>query len=249
MIGIVGGVGPLAGLNMASKIVEEVKVKTDQEHLPFLLFSQPGRIADRTDFLLGKIAVNPAFAIAEIIIELEKAGATVVAIPCNTAHAPRILDVVRTQLTNARSTVKLLHIVEETVSYIKEHYGNVPVGILSTTGTREEGLYRNVLIREGVLPVEPDDVLQKEVHAAIYDEGFGIKASSVVVSEKARRIILSAIEALVSEGAKVVVLGCTELPIAIPENKFSETPLIDPNRIMARALIREVDGAAKIAHR
>lgn len=240
MIGIVGGVGPLAGLNMASKIVEEVKAKTDQEHIPFILSSQPNRIVDRTDFLLGKMEINPAFAIAEIILELDRTGATVVAIPCNTAHAPRILDVVRDQLKIAQSSIKLLHIVEETVSFIKEHYGNIPVGVLSTTGTKSEGLYRNVLIRQGLVPLEPTDSLQREVHAAIYDNEFGIKANAVVVSEKARQIILSAIQTLVSEGAKVVVLGCTELPIAIPENEINGVPLVDPNRVMARALIREV---------
>lgn len=72
MIGIIGGVGPLAGLDIVTKIIEETIATTDQEHLPVLLSSQPHRIADRTAYLLGQESENPAYAIAEIIQELEK---------------------------------------------------------------------------------------------------------------------------------------------------------------------------------
>src|SRR5690606_38540528 len=162
----------------------------------------------RTDFLVGKMEINPEVAIAVIILELDRAGTTVDTVLCNIAHGLRILEAVKDEQKIAQSSIKLLHIAEETVAFNQEHYGNMPVGVLSTTGTKSEGLYRNVLIRQGLVPLEPTDSLQREVHAAIYDNEFGIKANAVVVSEKARRIILSAIQTLVSEGAKVVVLGC-----------------------------------------
>ena len=95
MIGIVGGMGPLAGLDVFKKITEETPVTSDQEHAPVLLFSVPAQIPDRTEFLLGREKTNPAIAISEIILTLEKAGARVVGIPCNTAHSPRIFDVIR----------------------------------------------------------------------------------------------------------------------------------------------------------
>ncbi|MFD1771280.1 hypothetical protein [Sphingobacterium suaedae] len=67
MIGIVGGVGPLAWLDIATKVIEEAIATTDQEHLPLLLSTQLHRVADRTAYLLGKFAENPGFAIARII--------------------------------------------------------------------------------------------------------------------------------------------------------------------------------------
>src|SRR5690606_30986787 len=154
MIGIVGGVGPLAGVDIVTKIIEETKASTDQEHLPVILSSQPHRIADRTAYLLGKTNENPAFALAQIIQELEKAGASVVAVPCNTAHSPRIFDVVREELDKVSCGVKLLHLVEETARYIVEQHGNIAVGILSTMGTRNTGLDRNVLDQNGLTPIE-----------------------------------------------------------------------------------------------
>lgn len=241
MIGIVGGVGPLAGLDMAAKLIEETKAKSDQEHLSFILSSQPSRIVDRTEFLLGRVTVNPAFALAEIIVELGRAGATVAAIPCNTAHSPRIFDVVREELKRASCRVKLLHMIDETAGCIQPMYGRIKVGIISTTGTRSEGLYRKALVQHGLVPVEPAEELQEQIHAAVYDEDYGIKANPAPVSARARLIISSAIETLVILGAKAVILGCTELPIAMPQKKMYGVPLIDPNRIIARALIREVD--------
>jgi aspartate racemase len=86
MIGIVGGVGPLAGLDIFKKIIEETVATKDQEHVPVVLSSQPHRIADRTAFLLGKENQNPAIALKDILLELDKAGARVAAIPCNTSH-------------------------------------------------------------------------------------------------------------------------------------------------------------------
>lgn len=241
MIGIIGGVGPLAGLDIVTKIIEETVATTDQEHLPVLLSSQPHRIADRTAYLLGQESENPAYAIAEIIQELEKTGATVVAIPCNTAHAPRIFDVIKEELAQAGSRVKLLHLVEETASFIQQNFGGIDVGVLSTTGTKNTSLYKNILSQNGLETVEPDDTLQEKIHASIYDKTYGIKSVSSPVSNRARQEIIASIMELKKMGAKAIVLGCTELPLAIPEKENSGLPVIDPNRILARALIREID--------
>src|SRR5690606_7547188 len=79
MIGIVGGVGPLAGLDIFKKIIEETIATKDQEHLPVILSSKPHRIADRTAFLLQNSNENPGYALLKIIEELDNSGAEVVA--------------------------------------------------------------------------------------------------------------------------------------------------------------------------
>lgn len=240
MIGIVGGVGPFAGVDIVKKIIEETIAVKDQDHLPVLLSSQPHRIADRTKYLVGLVDTNPAYALAEIIQELAQAGATVVAIPCNTAHAPQIFDVVKEELQKKGCKVKLLNLIEETANYIKETQGNIAVGVLSTTGTKNTGLYRHILQQNNLQAVEPDDKIQETVHAAIYDEKYGIKAISSPVTKRARQELITGIGGLKQQGAQAVVLGCTELPLALPEKENDGIPLIDPNRILARALIKAI---------
>jgi aspartate racemase len=241
MIGIVGGVGPLAGVDIVKKIIEETNARRDQDHVPVLLSSQSHRIPDRTEYLLGKEPINPGIAISEIALELEKAGATVLGIPCNTAHSPRIFDVIQEELQNNGSNVQVLHMVAETAKFIKEHFPEANVGVLSTIGTRNTGLYKQVIEEFGLKCIEPNDTLQNKVHAAIYDETYGIKAISSPVTNRAHDQLVAAIQELKGEGAQVIILGCTELPLALREKSYSGLPVIDPNRILARALIHAVD--------
>jgi len=240
MIGIVGGVGPLAGVDIVKKIIEETNARRDQDHVPVLLSSQSHRIPDRTEYLLGKEPINPGIAISEIALELEKAGATVLGIPCNTAHSPRIFDVIQEELQNNGSNVQVLHMVAETAKFIKEHFPEATVGVLSTIGTRNTGLYKQVIEDFGLKCIEPNDTLQNKVHAAIYDETYGIKAFSSPVTNRAHDQLVAAIQELKGEGAQVIILGCTELPLALREKSYSGLPVIDPNRILARALIHAV---------
>lgn len=241
MIGIVGGVGPYAGLDLARKIFDQTIASRDQEHLPVALLSVPGEIADRTEFLLGKIETNPAHALADMVLKLEQLGASVVGIPCNTAHAPRIFDVLTGDLEKAGCKVRLVHMIEEVTGFVRRRHPRVEtVGLLCTTGTYESGVYPEILEREGLKVVQPDESLQESIHAAIYDPEYGIKARSNPVTEKARDKLLAGIASLQGEGAGAVILGCTEITIAIGEKRIGDTPIIDPTLVLARALIKSV---------
>ncbi len=241
MIGIVGGVGPLAGLDVFKKIIEETDVQKDQDHLPVLLMSYPHLIVDRTEYLLGDVATNPGYALANIIKQLAVNGAKVVAIPCNTAHAASIFSVVEQELKKSDIAVKLLHLVKETVNHIKLTSPDAKVAVLSTTGTRNTGLYKNLLIAEKLEVIESDADCQHRIHEAIYDKSYGIKAFSSPVKEKAMQELTDCMDVLIKNGANHFILGCTELPLAFLSNEYKGVPLIDPNRIIARALINEVD--------
>ena len=241
MIGIVGGVGPYAGLDLARKIFDQTVASRDQEHLPVTLLSAPGEISDRTEFLLGKVETNPAHAMADIGLKLEQLGASVVGIPCNTAHAPRIFAVIAQELETAGCNVKLAHMIQEVAGFVRRRHPRIDtVGVLSTMGTYRSGVYPEIIEREGLKVVQPDESLQKDIHAAIYDPEYGIKARSNPVTEKARDKLLAGIASLQSEGAGAVILGCTEIPIAIGEKKIGDTPIIDPTLVLARALIKSV---------
>jgi aspartate racemase len=241
-IGIVGGVGPYAGLDLARKIFDLTAASSDQEHINVSLLSIPSSISDRTAFLLGQSNDNPAFGILEVIAKLEGVGASVVGIPCNSAHAPSIFDVVAQELNKRNSSIKLLNMIHETVRFLHDRQPRVKaLGVLSTAGTHQTGIYTESLSEKGFRVISPDDETQTLVHRAIYDAEFGVKAQSYPVTDRARQCFLDAIEALRRGGADAIILGCTEIPLAVPESEIGGTKLIDPARILAMALIKEVE--------
>ena len=240
IIGLVGGVGPLAGLDLQAKIVAQTAAARDQDHLPVLSVSWPGPIPDRTEYLLGRVAENPAHAILEQLHLLAAMGATVAGIPCNTAHAPAIFDVIRDGVTGFERPLRLLHLIEETADHIAAHYPAVhTVGVLSTTGTWRVRLYPQLLERQGLCVVAPDASQQETIHAAIYDPAHGIKSTGRVTA-RARADLARGIVALRAQGAEAIVLGCTEIPLAFAESAYEGLPLVDPTWVLARALIRAV---------
>ncbi len=249
IVGIVGGVGPLAGLDLQHKIVAQTIAGRDQDHLPVISVSWPGPIPDRTEYLLGHVAENPAYPILQQLRLLADAGATVAGIPCNTAHAPAIFDVVRGGVAGFARPLRLLHMIDETAAYLALHYPALRVvGVLSTTGTWRTRLYPAALEPRGYRVVVPDEALQvATIHPAIYDPAYGVKSVGRVTAP-ARANLAQGIAALQKQGAEAIILGCTEMPIVFPEEEFTGLPLIDPTRVLARALIREVDPVRLVAH-
>jgi aspartate racemase len=240
MIGIAGGAGPFAGSELFRKIIEETKALSDQEHLPVILWSEPALIPDRTEYLDGNRNENPATGISNVFLALEKAGATVAAIPCNTAHAPAIFDEVKLLLQKADSRLTLVNIVEETLRFLHSRYQKgTSVGVLSTTGTWRCQIYKQALEKGGYHVLEPLTIKeQQDIHLAIYDKSYGVKAHSSPVTDKARTIFLRAIDDLINRGAEVIILGCTEIPVAITAPDIKNIPLVDTTRVLARSLIR-----------
>lgn len=239
-IGIVAGVGPFAGLDLLGKILAETPAGKDQDHLPIYSLSQPDEILDRTEYLLGKVAENPAYAMARQLQKLAAMGAQVAGIPCNTAHAPPIFDVIVAELQAADCPIHLLHMIREVGRYVQETYPDIQtIGVLSTTGTYRAAVYPQVLGEAGFIVVAPDEVMQVEqIHPAIYDPAYGVKATGAP-TEQARAQLAAGAWALHEMGAEAIILGCTEMPLAIQTPQLHGLPVIDPTRILARALIRE----------
>ena len=244
LIGIAGGVGPFAGLALQRHILEQTIAIRDQDHVPVLAISRPGTIPDRTEFLLGRAGVNPAFPLLAQLRLLSEAGATVAGIPCNTAHAPAIFEVIRTGVARFGRPLRLLNMIDETAAFLRASHRDLrAVGVLSTTGTWRVRLYPAALEPLGYHVVVPDEALQTEtIHPAIYDPDYGLKASGRV-TERARAGLDAGILHLRQMGAEAIVLGCTELPMAFPTAEYEGIPLVDPALALARALIRAVDPA------
>lgn len=243
MIGIVGGIGPYAGVDLLKKVFDHTVAGSDQEHLDAVLISVSTKIGDRTEYLTGKIKENPAFAIAEVIYKLKNAGAVVVGIPCNTAHAPQIFDVIKSALKKNSVEITVLNMIEETAFFVKANYPDIrKVGVLSTTGTFRSEIYKVELEAIGCEVLVPSREMQEKlIHPAIYDKIFGIKTISNPVHPQARENLFQGLSFLKKQGAQAVVLGCTELPLAIPEREAMGMTMIDPTTVLARALINTVN--------
>ena len=240
LIGILGGMGPAAGTDLVSRITEETDSTRDQDHCSVLLYSPPGEIPDRTTYLLGQSSSDPAAPIADALVRMAGAGVTVATIACNTAHAEPILRAVRQRLKREAPDLDLIHLIDETIASLGEAApGAGTIGILGTQGTYRFRLYEDRLRKAGfecVIP--PREVREHLVHDAIYDRSFGIKANPRSVTAKARENIVSAVRVLRDRGADAVILGCTELPLAIRSSSIEGLPVVDPARMAARALIR-----------
>lgn len=240
-IGILGGMGPQAGFDLATMVTAETRATRDQDHLPVIVWSQPG-IPDRTAWLSDASAPDPAPAMVDGFLALERAGAVVAGMACNTAHTPILFDRVRAELGHAGARIQVLHLIEETVKGIRHAHPDLKkVGILATRGTLTARLYHAALEDAGFAPLSHSDA--DRLTDAIYSPTSGIKACAHPVTAAARTEVETAVRELASRGAEAIILGCTELPLALPGSHLDGVPLINPGRMLARALIRAVDPA------
>jgi aspartate racemase len=241
LIGILGGMGPQAGLDMADKLIAMTRTQCDQDHIPFVLFSLPESVPDRTSYLLGKTSTNPAYAIADQFEKMSSMGVSIAVMACNTAHAGPIFDVALELMRARGAELRILHLIRETVTHIRENHPDIRrVGILGTQGTYQTRLYDQALEDVDLEVVLPDpDVREHDIHAALYAPSFGIKTCPGEVTKEASTRIRKAIQHLQSNGAEAVILGCTELPLAVKDDQINGMPILDPAKIIAEKLIRE----------
>lgn len=230
-IGILGGLGPMATVDLFKKIIEAVPSKKDQDHLHVIIDSNP-KIPDRTENILHN-GPDPLPLLIDTAINLERAGADFILIPCNTAHY--FFDHIKNSID-----IDVIHMVKETGKKIKI-MGYKSAGILSTDGTLATGLYSNFLKNENILPIVPRPEFQQKVMKAIYSKN-GIKAGKLEIANK---LLLSATSHLIEKGAECIVAACTEIPLALKQEDI-QVPLIDPALVLAQVAIDHALDSNKI---
>lgn len=244
-IGIIGGVGPYAGLDLNKKVYDNQKTNgKDQDYIDVILVSNASDITDRTSYLKGEISINPAEGLFRSALKLEQMGADVIAISCNTAHSPKIFDKVCELMSIAKCKAKLLNIIEETHSFLKENYPNIKkLGLLATLGTYETKLYENYFLKMNKFVfINPSLEGKNNCHDAIYNLKYGVKTCPNPISTKAKSKFEEEITNLKKLGVEGIIMGCTEIPLAFEgKNSFNGVKLIDPSTILARALISNID--------
>ena len=236
MIGIVGGMGPYAGLDLVKKVFDLTQADQDQDHVPLAMISVPHKIEDRTKFLEGQTVTNPGIEISKIVTKLSNQGASIIGMPCNTAHASDIIKEVDNRIPKG---VMFINMIEEVIKFIQDKYQGVDrVGVLATAGTIKANVYNDQLIKNNLIPIILAKEEQKElIDESIYNKDFGIKSKSDPVHKNALKNIELAIESLIEKKAEIIILGCTELPLAINSPSYKSVPLIDSTMVLAKSLL------------
>jgi aspartate racemase len=229
-IGILGGMGPAATVDLFDRIVAATPARSDQEHIPILIVNNP-LVPDRTGHLLHG-GPDPVPLMADGLAKLARMGADFAVIPCNTAH--HFLPQLRSQ-----SAIPILDMISETAAAIRRaHPDAARVGILATSGTLAVGLYQNALIRLGLEPVEPTPHEIAQMMEGIYGPR-GVKSAGVTA--EARAALAGVGRALMARGAQILILGCTEIPLALHDGDLP-VPLVASNQILAEAAIGRAMG-------
>lgn len=248
-IGILGGMGPWVDPLLLRKLLEyqaALGMRRDQEAIPTLVAQYPELIEDRTEYLAslegGAPLENPAVNVARIARMLVANGACVLGIPCNTFHAAPIFSRFEEELA-ALEGVKIVHMVRATLGTIAARR----VGILSTNGTYLHRIYAARIEASGrepvTLPYTPfpkrEGPSQNDVHEAITSTEWGVKSGREAGQgyPTARAVLKAAARRLQELRAEVVILGCTEIPLALEQSDVPDVPLVDPLDALARGLV------------
>ena len=232
MIGILGGMGTQAGLDFCNKLAKLNKGKTDQQYPLFVLYNKsniPGRPENlhRYNKVLKSLLAGCKF--------LEKSKCKFIVIPCNTAHY--WFDDLQ-----KKTKIPIISMPKEVyVHSIKSCKKNSRIGILATEGTLKTGVY-NKFFDKNFRLINPSKSVQKNnVNKAIKL----VKMGKIKDAEKAIR---PAVNSLIKIKCSKIILGCTELPIAIfafksfQKIKKSKT-FLDPNLILAHSSMRRYKGS------
>ena len=239
MIGILGGMGTQAGLDFCNKLAMLNRGKIDQEYPLFILYNKsniPGRpesigVQTRIFSALPRKAKNNTKynkvlkSLLEGCRSLEKSGCKFIVIPCNTAHY--WYDDLKKKIN-----IPIINMPKEVFLHTKKICKrNTKIGLLATEGTLKTKIYEKLFNNEYELIKPHDDLQVKSVNKTIKH----IKMGNIKLAEKSIR---PAINYLIKNRCKKIILGCTELPIAIFAFKSLKNVKIsklylDPNLILA----------------
>ena len=219
VIGILGGMGPLATVELFRRIIINTPAKRDQEHLKIIIYNNP-KIPDRTEYLIGK-GESPLPELIRSAKQLEKCGADFIVMPCNTAHF--FLKEIEKELR-----ISILSMIDAAADRAKKlKLGKV--GILATTGTVKAGIYQKALEKRGLLPILPSEEEQEILMKGIYE---GVKAGNF---ELGRKLILEVAKYL-ERKCDGIIAGCTEVSVVINQ-KDLKVKFIDAMDALAKRAV------------
>ena len=224
-IGILGGMGPEATVQLFDLIVQKTRAKKDGDHIPIIIINNP-EIPDRTAAITGD-GKSPLPYLIKTAKNLERAGADFLVMPCITAHH------YYSDITN-KIDIPLIHMIRETINHIMIKLPGISrFGLLATTGTLKIQLFQQELEKIKSRVLIPDSEQQEKVMEAIY----GITGIKAGYKDFPRKMLTYTTEKLREEGAQAIIAGCTEIALVVEEITF-DLPIINPLHILASTSIK-----------
>lgn len=196
VLGVIGGMGPLATQLFYRQVIDRTVAWRDQDHIDMILLNH-ATMPDRTAAILsGKTEELFALLLTDAK-KLEALGAVAIAIPCNTSHyfVPRLQE---------QLSIPIIHMIREAAKEVASRGKAERVGILATDGTIQSGMYQKACREAGLTPVVPTGEKQALVMKIIYD---GVKNGGTIDYND-----FIAVEGdLAAQGCQAAILACTEL--------------------------------------
>lgn len=223
-IGIIGGMGPEATIDVFAKMVAATPSRRDQDHLRIIIDNNP-KVPSRFRFIMGR-GENPLPYLIKMAKKLERYGADFLLIPCNAAH--HFYSQIQKEVS-----IPILHISEETRKYIRSMKSKPRrVGLMASGSTVKVDVYQRVFQGSKIELVLPNAKDQQVISEAIYSFKKGIRTKRLETS------LMNVAHSLVKAGAEAIILGCTELPVVLKGVK-SSIRFIDANEVLARAAVKK----------
>lgn len=222
LVGVIGGMGPDATIDFMSRVLAATPAQTDQDHVRMLVEHNP-HIPSR-QLAMRAEGENPGPVLAEMATRLEAAGADLIVMPCNAAHAWQDEIV-------AAVNIPFISIIEVSVAKaLRLAPNNGAVGVLTTPCCFAAGLYQEALAdvnREAVLQTQEE--LTEAIELIDHIKA-GDKSEPVVTG------LCELAERLVSRGATTLIAACTELPLVLRPSMFT-VPLVLSTEVLAQKTV------------
>jgi len=222
-LGVLGGMGPAASAEFVTRLVAQTPATCDQEHIPFVLWNNP-QVPDRSTSLRNEDDRPLPFLLQGVQV-LKAVGCDLIVIPCNTAHF-WYDEMVKLK-------VPIVHIVDSVADALRDAgVENGTIGIMGTQATVELGLYQYKLNKGGWDCIVPS---KEEMDTLVQPAIDMVKGGKTTESQP---IIMKVVHSLIERGARAVVLGCTELPLAIKISSENGVPLINSIDSLVKSAIK-----------
>lgn len=226
-VGVLGGMGPAATLDFFARVLAESKAGRDQDHIRLIIDCNPA-VPDRSAAVAGT-GPSPAPVLQEMARGLARAGAEILVLPCNAAHA-FLADV------RAATDLPVISIIDVTVEALRRALPQLrSAGILASTGCLDAGLYQTALGGIGVEAVVPTGHARDRFMNALYR----IKGGDTSSATKYEMIAIA--DALIAQGAQAIIAGCTEVPLVLIARDVG-APFLNSTDCLVQATIAAARG-------
>lgn len=203
IIGILGGMGPEADgytLQCLVRAIEKNALEQTGRIKPAIYLMSDPSIPRNASQLMSPSGVSH---LGKRIFAFCKTGAHCYGVPSNTFHVGPQFGMVQSQ-----SEGRFINIIDAVSHEIKTSFKGKKIGLLATHTTAKSGIYATKILESGAIPVVPDDKLQEVVND-------GILAMKSGDMKKAQQCFREVSAELKKQGAEVILLGCTEIPLAL----------------------------------